>query len=1283
MARPPRLSKAEWAAKNPPRAGETREQYKQRYADETEPTLLESGLSALGDTGRGAIAGGFKGLGSTIRAIGDITGSRTLKSGGRDMESLADAYAQATMDNPEGMAGKVGQFVGRGGFEVATSLGGASAVGKGLLKAAPKIAQYLPRLAKGMQYVGEGAETGSALRRALSTAAINAPVDIVQGTGAGEGMVLPGKSGAIAENVLFSLGGGAASGALDARRAAREAKNFRPITNPRRMLPAAGQTVEYSGAPVAPARAGRGLPQVRQAGPDQSVPLPTPSLSPEQRGVAVVRYNQQAVTPSSGAARSAAEITAREVDEARAALDKMPEWERKMFLEEGLLGPDPSDAEVVEFMTRYLNRGKPLAEQEIKSLRGIRPAKIGARRGEIDPTLLSALGGSAVGGAVGGLTGDEDADTLGRILAGAAAGGLGGYGASRFFGDGAISRAQQGAAIREAEQAALSQARRGGAATPPSVAGQPLSATPKNRIPLAKRANLGAAERTLFEEEIRRVEPTITRPRTEQELRREAAVIAGNKSVADMLDLSPKRATEAESLAMLNMHKNLREQITARLESIKQSIDPAEIQRLTDEVSGLDDFATRLVSSIMKGDTEAGRALQSRKYMAAQMNNPTFWHIKGSKAKGQYGVLLPAEKAEIDRLINVGDSERLLQYMASLQKSSKLEQIVQLRNAGLLTALPGRLRDLISTSANYVSTIAQRYPGMMVDAGLARLASAKTGIDAKQFRTVAAPTALEFREAATGAFKGLEAAAASMGYGKKNLKEWMEHIRTAEIDPDMMRQLDLPSVTNIDLFGTTTRAQRTANAIADTYSKGVMRFSGVTDKIIRQAALNGAMVEQAQLAAIRRGLKGQAADDFVRQTLKNPDDEMLLNAISSAEYVTFTNDGRLADGIAGMIERFSSSMGRKNPRTGALVRAGMRFLVPFRRTPANILSRALEYTPGTGVASIPLAALDWQRELAKAALAGTAQSAELLAKQRKLVDLTTKQATGVGLFTLGAYLYNNGVLTGEFPESPAEQEQWRTEGKQPDSILIGGQWLPIARISPYGSMLTLAASVLKNAEDNPDRSIGEAALGAGLTTSQSVLNQPMLTGPLEALETVVGRGRDGEATAERFARNMAGSIVPSFVAQAARAEGTQRQPESIGQAITSRIPGLQETAPARLNIFGEPVQKASGVLNTMVNPLTATPDVREQDPLIAEIAKVKANVPAMKKASGETTEMYQYRQREAGAFVREDLTALVQSDDYRAATPEEKRKMILDTTERARRDFANYLKESFDINSEE
>lgn len=1317
MARPPRIGKAEWAAKNPPREGETREQYKQRYEDETSPTIPETVMSNVRDFGRGAVSGGFRGLGSTVRAIGDIVGSKTLRSGGRDMETMADLYGQETMDDPTGMAGRAGDIAGRVGFEVASAMGGTGAAKTLLTKGIPAAAKVIPgiaRFAAKSRRAGRAIESGTRFQRALKSAAVSAPVDIVQGVGQGEGMLLPGAAGAIAENIFFSGAGGAIGGARDVRAAERAERGPLPIRDPRRLL-TSGQPNPIPDSPPIPMGGATTGPRALLTAGEPPVPtsgqvfnMPGQIATPADRGVAVAPYRNAPATPVSPEFAQAGEEVSREVQAARREFDRLPQWQKKMIMEEQL-GPleDVSDAEIAEFLARATMRGGAAPPEEMvqsfinageAAQRSSKIPKITAskkkpskkRSGVVEGELLSGLAGAGVGGMSGYAAGETDEERLALALLGAGGGAFLGSRAPRFFGDGASSRAPIGQTIREEQQDILKEARRKASQQPPPPSGQPsprptgpAGPLPKNRQNLLDKQNLSVNERMQVEADIARFEQTIQRPVTEADVRKEAATLLGRKTVDDLLNLEPARTNPAEYMGMLNAHKNIREQISQRLDQIAQSVDDAEITKLKEEVESLDNYGTRLIQNLMLADTAAGRALKARQYMAAQIKNPTFWHIKGSKAKGQYGVLSAAEKAEIDKMVAAGDSEGLLKYMASLQKSSKLEQIAQIRSAGLLTAIPGRLRDLISTSANYMSTIAQRAPGAVVDAALARLAADKIGGQAGAFRTVAAPTVQELQAAGKGAMAGLEKAKQSMGFGAKSMEEWINHIRTAEIDPDMMRQLDLPSVINIDLFGDATKAARTGNVILDTYTKSIMRLSGVTDKVLREAAFRGALTEQAQLGAIRRGLKGQAADDFVKQALAKPDDEMLLNAQTAAEYIAFTNDGRLADALSGGIERIVGALGRDNPRTAALTRAAARFILPFRRTPANILSRALEYAPGTGQALALRSALDWQRELATAALAGSTKGTALAAKQRKLVERLTKQATGLGMFALGAHLYNKGVLTGDFPDQPAEQEQWRLEGKQPESILIGGQWLPISRISPYGGMLTMAATIMKDAEEKPDRTLSQQLLSGGATALRTTLNQPMVTGPNELLTAVTNKQKDEQGTIDRVVQSMAGSFVPTFISQAARAEGVQRQPQSITEAVASRVPGLQDVAPARLNIFGEPVQKSEGLINTMINPLTGTPDVRQRDPLVQEMADVGAEVGAMRRKKGETLEMYQYRQREAGAFVREDLQTLIASEEYRLASKDEKRQLIEETVKRARRDLDAYLKSEYNIDPQQ
>ena len=1274
MARP---TPTEWIAKNPPRKGESAAQYRQRYKDDTEPTLLESGLSAAGDFGRSALAGGFSGIGSTVRGIGELTGSRTLRSGGRDMQTLAEEYRKATVEDPEGLTSKLGQLTGRGAYEIATALSGTGLVkgGLSLLGNAARVARNAPKVAAGARAAVSGLEKGGVLRRALTSAGISAPVEIVQGAGEESGILLPGAAGSVAENILFSGAGGLLEGGLAARRAAKARRAYESpeMVGPFRAssLP---ESYDYGPFP-APTQ------KLLTAG-DRIFNLPGKIATPRERGVALMRADQAATT-SAGFAE-AGERASREVEETLSALENMSQRDRALWMAMNM--PDATEEELLQIMAAELpvragrkgkKTGVPLSRGEEQSLRGVRPAMIrpSSRRGAVSAELLSILSGGGAGALYGGTEGDTPEQRLANALAYGAAGAGLGFGGARFFKGGGTGAAAD--AVNVADD--MARRIRQKPVSPPKT-GTPLAEFPENREPLFRRSGVsdfGPAEEMLFQNRVREIEPTIKRPMREADVRAEAEKITGSKTLSQMLALNPERITPAESLSLLSLHRDLRKQVAQRVELLSKATDPDDIAALGDDIEALDNMSAKFLAKIMAGDTAAGRALATRKYMAQEITDPTYWYIKATRMNNGH-ILSDAEKLQIDKLTREADPKKLLQYLASIQKSSKAEQVASLRASGLLTALVGRFRDAISTSTNYISTIIQRYPGALADAIAAKAVANRLGGTADQYRTMLAPTKDEFASVLGGAKEGLYAAAESMGFNaarKGGLDAWVNAIRQAEIDPDMAKRLEVPSLTNIDLFSG--RIGEKANVFLDTYSKTIQRSAGITDKIINAAALKGSLNEQARLLAKRTGRS-------VDEILANPTDEMLLNAKQAADTITFTNDGTIANGIAGAIERFAAAAEAGKRGNGALVRAGARFIMPFRRTPANILSRALEYSPGVGTIMAGKAARDWTKELAVAAL--RQNGPELARSQRHMIEMLTKQATGATMFALGAMLYNKGRITGELPESPAEREQWALEGKKPESILINGEWLPISRISPYGGMMTLAASVLNNAEKiDQSASVGQR-IYEGLTegaesTLGSVLNQPMVTGPQEALAALTGRSqRGGNNPLEDFVGSMAGSFVPTVVAQAARTEGVQRRPENLLQEVASRIPGLQEAAPVRLNIFGEPVQSGGGVLNTMVNPLTSTSDVRETDPLVKELSRVGVNISAMSRAKGETTEMYNYRQREAGRVIRQDLTELVQSNDYNMATPENQKRMILDAVRSVRRELSDYLKNEYGIN---
>lgn len=161
-----------------------------------QPAVAEDERGSLSNLGRGVMSGLSKAGTSLIGGagyLGELLGAEdnALQRFARETEQEAQEFY-----DPQGRAGAVGKFIGQAAGGIATGGGLARGAGRLLASAAPSTAAAL----RGAAPLGQ---------RVLAQTAVNAPVDVLQGlaepTG---GMVLPGRAGAVAENVLFSAAGG-------------------------------------------------------------------------------------------------------------------------------------------------------------------------------------------------------------------------------------------------------------------------------------------------------------------------------------------------------------------------------------------------------------------------------------------------------------------------------------------------------------------------------------------------------------------------------------------------------------------------------------------------------------------------------------------------------------------------------------------------------------------------------------------------------------------------------------------------------------------------------------------------------------------------------------------------------------------------------------------------------------------------------------------------------------------------------------------------------------------
>lgn len=158
----------------------------------------------LSNIARGLATGVAQAGTTTLGALGTLTGSERLKAAGERYTKGVEEYF-----DPEGTAGAIAKGVGRIGGEIGTSLIGGSAILKGA-SAIPKI--------------GEAIKGASVAQKALAAGAAQLPIDVVQGAKEERGMLLPGRAGAIAENVGLGAIGTGLSAIRGGRRAAQAAQ---------------------------------------------------------------------------------------------------------------------------------------------------------------------------------------------------------------------------------------------------------------------------------------------------------------------------------------------------------------------------------------------------------------------------------------------------------------------------------------------------------------------------------------------------------------------------------------------------------------------------------------------------------------------------------------------------------------------------------------------------------------------------------------------------------------------------------------------------------------------------------------------------------------------------------------------------------------------------------------------------------------------------------------------------------------------------------------------------
>lgn len=238
-------------------------------------------------------------------------------------------------------------------------------------------------------------------------------------------------------------------------------------------------------------------------------------------------------------------------------------------------------------------------------------------------------------------------------------------------------------------------------------------------------------------------------------------------------------------------------------------------------------------------------------------------------------------------------------------------------------------------------------------------------------------------------------------------------------------------------------------------------------------------------------------------------------AILEAQKATFRDANKLADALA------------KLENTNKITKVGVGGLLPFKKTPANIVKRGLEYSPAGLIKGITYD------------LAQVKKGAKTAAEA---IDQIASGLSGTGIALLGGYLASKGILTGAGSSDKKERTFDRLQGSQNYALNIGDVSYTLDWAAPAALPLFVGVETYNAAKAAKEGFNFTDFADAMLNITEPVFDMTMLDGVNSAIKAAgYDLGNAFSGMGKQVATNYFGQAVPTLSGQIARTiDGTRR-----------------------------------------------------------------------------------------------------------------------------------------------
>lgn len=235
-----------------------------------------------------------------------------------------------------------------------------------------------------------------------------------------------------------------------------------------------------------------------------------------------------------------------------------------------------------------------------------------------------------------------------------------------------------------------------------------------------------------------------------------------------------------------------------------------------------------------------------------------------------------------------------------------------------------------------------------------------------------------------------------------------------------------------------------------------------------------------------------------------------------------------------------SRLGKVDNKVAAVLIEGV---LPFKKTPANILARAVEYSPVGLVKSL---ALDTKK--VKAYVNGDVENGMSPAQ---FIDDVSAGLTGTALMGLGILLASWGVLSGGDDDDEKQNYFDELSGKQNYALSIGGLSITLDWLAPESMPLFVGVELFKSlSSKNEDKGFLQNLMSSVMSLSTPMFEMSMLQSVNDLFDNLryIKQGQGAFKIVSSMAANYISQYFPTLFGQIERSfEEAQRETTYIDQ----------------------------------------------------------------------------------------------------------------------------------------